>query len=62
MAVWLIKALEKHILELNIVTKFHKIVIKISGHSDRTCSKMVLFHEQRKITQKAWCDMDHHQT
>ena len=32
------------------MTKFHKIVIKITGLRDQTPSKMRNFHEQRAIT------------
>ena len=42
--------LEKDILVLNIVTNFHKVVIKITGIRDQTPSKMVNFHEQRATT------------
>ena len=35
---------------LNNVTKFHNVVIKITGLKDRAPSKMVNFHEQRAIT------------
>ena len=35
---------------LNNVTKFHKVVIQITGLIDRTPSKTVNFHEQRAIT------------
>ena len=40
---------EKDILLLNIVTKFHKGVIKFNGLRDRTPSKLVHFHEQRAV-------------
>ena len=35
---------------LNIMIKFHKVVIKITGLVDQTLSKMENFHEQRAIT------------
>ena len=40
----------ERIMILNIVTKFHKVVIKITRLRDLTPSKMVNFHEQRAIT------------
>ena len=42
--------LEKDITILNIVTKFHKIVTKITGLREQTPSKIVNFHEQSEIT------------
>ena len=38
----------------NIRAKYHKVVIKITGHGDWTPSKkfLVNFHEQRAITPK----------
>ena len=42
--------LKKDIIVLNTVTKFHKVVIKITGLIDRTLSKMVNFNEQRATT------------
>ena len=42
--------LEKDIMVLNIVTKFHKVMIKITGYRDRTLSKTVNFHEQWAMT------------
>ena len=42
--------LETDILVLKLVSKFHKVVIKITGLRDWTPSKKVNFHEQRAIT------------
>ena len=47
---------------INIATKFHKVVIKISGLRDQTPSKMMFFYVQRAMTLKAWCNMEHYQT
>ena len=38
------------IMLLNIVTKFHKVVIKITGFRRQDTIKMANFHEQRAIT------------
>ena len=35
------------------MTKFHIVMIKITGFRDRTLSKMVNFHEQRAMTPEA---------
>ena len=43
---------EKDIMISNFVTKFHKVVVKITGLLDRTPTKMVNLHEQRAITLK----------
>ena len=50
MVIQTIIKLEKVILVLNIVTKFHKVVIKITGLKDWTPSEMVNFYEKRAIT------------
>ena len=42
--------LEKDIIILNIVTKLHTIVTRITVLRERTPSKIVNFHEQRTIT------------
>ena len=57
MAIWTIIKLEKDILVLNIVTKFHKVVIKITRLRDRTTSKLMFFHEQRAITLEDICEI-----
>ena len=45
MVIWTIIILKKDILVLNVVTKCHKIVLKITGlkRPDRTSSKIVFF-------------------
>ena len=42
--------LEEDIMVLNIVTKFHKILIKNIRLRERTLFQMVNFHKQRAIT------------
>ena len=42
--------LEKDILVLNNITKFHKILIKNIRVRERTSFKTVNFHKQRAIT------------
>ena len=42
--------LEEDIMVLNNVTKFHKILIKTTGHIDWTASNTVNFRDQRAIT------------
>ena len=50
---WTIIKLEKDIMVLNNVTRFHKILIKNIRLRERTSFQMVNFHKQRAITTKS---------
>ena len=45
-----LKKVRRYIMVLNNVTKFHKVVSKITGLSDQTPLKLVNFYEQRAKT------------
>ena len=49
-AIWTIIELEEDIMELNNVSKFHKILMKKIRVRERTSFKAVNFHKQRSIT------------
>ena len=50
-AIWIIiKELEEDLMNLNNVTKFHKILIKTIQLRERTSFQIVSFHKQRAIT------------
>ena len=50
-AIWIIiKELEEDIMNLNNVTKFHKILIKTIRFRERTLFQMVNLHKQRART------------
>ena len=48
--IWTINELEEDMMEVNNLTKFHKIMIKTIRLRERTLFQTVNFHKQRAIT------------
>ena len=61
MTIW-INIEREDIFELNIVCKFHKVVIKTSQLKDKTLSKFGVISGTKSNNIGIWGDMDHYQT